>query len=61
MATPVFCLTCNRSGYLMEEDPEFCPVCSSMVIPRSTHHEDGTTDQVEHLVGHASKENPTDV
>ncbi len=61
MATPVFCLTCNRSGYLMEEEPHFCPVCSSTVIPRSTHHQDGTTGQMEHFVGHASKEEPTHV
>lgn len=32
MATPVFCLTCNRSGYLTSDDPGFCPVCSSMVV-----------------------------
>lgn len=32
MATPVFCLTCNRSGYLPSDDPGFCPVCSSAVV-----------------------------
>jgi hypothetical protein len=61
MATPVFCMTCNRSGYLMEAEPEFCPVCSSVVIPRSAHHEDGAADQVEHFVGHASQEHSTNV
>ena len=54
MATPVFCLTCNRSGYLMEEDPRFCPVCSSTVIPRSA--KDGPPGQKELLVGHSSEE-----
>jgi hypothetical protein len=53
MATPVFCLTCNRSGYLMDEDPRFCPVCSSTVIPRSAKDGPG---QKELLVGHASEE-----
>lgn len=61
MATPVFCLTCNRSGYLMEEDPEFCPVCSSMVFSGSPNYQDGAVDQMQHLVGHASEEDPTNV